>query len=76
MSSITFTESLTINGEPVEINRVAVETGSQKMLDGYSNMILGVNLSQSLEQTEKDFIISMLQDQLRIELECAVMCQS
>lgn len=47
--------------------------GTQPMIDKFSNMILGVNLSSTLEQDEKDFIIEMLSDQLRTELVCAEM---
>ena len=36
-------------------------------------MILGVNLSTSLEQHEKDYIIQLLTDQLNTELICAEM---
>jgi hypothetical protein len=44
---------------------------NQDMIDAFSNMILGVNLSTSLEQKEKDYIIELLTDQLRTELICA-----
>lgn len=45
--------------------------GTQPMIDKFSNMILGVNLSTSLDQQEKDFIIEMLSNQLHTELVCA-----
>lgn len=42
----------------------------QTLIDNFSNMILGVNLSTSLEQVEKDYIIELLTNQLDTELIC------
>ena len=43
---------------------------SLELTDNYASMILGVRNAPSLRQPEKDFIIEMLEDQLRIELQC------
>lgn len=44
---------------------------TQPIVDRFSNMILGVNLSASLDQDEKNYLIELLQDQLQTELICA-----
>lgn len=82
---VKMTESLQINGEevlfvnnegtPITRAYAALATGTQPMVDNYSEMILGVANAHQLSQEQKDFIIEMLEDQLNIELQCAVMTQ-
>lgn len=83
--NVNITESLQINGEevlfvnnegtPITRAYAALATGTQPMVDNYSEMILGVANAHQLSQEQKDFIIEMLEDQLNIELQCAVMTQ-
>lgn len=68
---------LFVNNEGTSISRAyaAISTGSQPIVDNFSEMILGVANAHQLSQAQKDYIIEMLEDQLNIELQCAVMAQ-
>ena len=82
---VKMTEPLQINGEevlyvdrdgtPITRAYAALATGTQPMVDNFSEMILGVANAHQLSQAQKDYIIEMLEDQLNIELQCAVMTQ-
>lgn len=42
----------------------------QILTDHFTSMILGVQNSENLRETEKAYIVEMLHDQLKIELQC------
>lgn len=80
---IKITESLQVNGEdvlfvqndgtPITRAYAALATGSQPIVDNFSEMILGVANAEQLSQTQKDYIIDLLEDQLNFELQSAVL---
>lgn len=67
--------TLFVDNEGTAISRAyaAPCTGTQPILVNFSEMILGVANAEQLSTDQKNYIIEMLEDQLNIELQCAVM---
>ena len=70
---VKITEDLMINGTSITLGQVAEATGTRAIVDNFSEMILGVANAHQLSQEQKDYIIEMLEDQLNIEMQCAMM---
>ena len=89
--NVKMTEGLTVNGVAVQLGEAelftnkegtaisrayaALCTGTQPIVDNFSEMILGVANAEQLSTEQKNYIIEMLEDQLNIELQSAVLTQ-